>query len=212
MAETATRRKETKKATRTQPQNKDRKVALGGVKSPQSAPRRSCCHISAPNGSSPCRATAISINAAPSGQQVLLPHLCPTRLLSPRLATAVNILTSYPGQRLLAKLTERAWVAVMYQAATTGGTKTISDHGWGHRPWLSQTSKRERPCTEQATRRMEAPQAKRERQPLGRVEPPQSASQGLWLQKAAPHPAGNRSCCHISAPHGLASVPPSSVS
>ena len=82
---------------------------------------------------------------------------------------------------------------------------------WGHRPWFSQTSKRERPCScmlpsflaEQATRRMEAPQAKRERQPLGRVEPPQSASQGLWLQKAAPHPAGNRSCCHISAPHGF---------
>ena len=45
--------------------------------------RRSCCHISAPHGSCPCLATAISINATPSGQQILLPHLCPTWLLSP---------------------------------------------------------------------------------------------------------------------------------
>ena len=45
--------------------------------------RRSCCHISAPHGSCPCLATAISINATPSRQQVLLPHLCPTWILSP---------------------------------------------------------------------------------------------------------------------------------
>ena len=34
----------------------------------------------------------------PAGNRVLLPHLCPTWLLSPRLATAVSTLTSYPGQ------------------------------------------------------------------------------------------------------------------
>ena len=91
-----------------------------------------------------------------------LPHMAPV----PRLATAVSILTSYPGQRLFAsrkpslparcfllarkrKTTERAWAAVMYQAATTGIKERRPSviMAWGHRPWLSQTSKHERPCS-----------------------------------------------------------------
>ena len=142
----------------------------------------------------------------------------------------------------------------MYQAATTGIKERRSSviMAWGHRPWLSQTSKHERRCVkatgasnslqlrscmlpsflaEQATRRREAKKTKKRRQPQKKREKgsprrsraPQSASRGgpvatslphmapvlVWLQLSVstPHPAGNRSCCHISAPHG--SCPPS---
>ena len=51
------------------------------------------------------------------------------------------------------KTTERAWAAVMYQAATTGIKERRSSviMAWGHRPWLSQTSKHERRCVLKAT-------------------------------------------------------------
>ena len=174
-------------------------------------------------------------------KEVLLPHLCPTWLLSlsgysyqyqrhtqratgPVATSLPHTAPVPPSGHSSEYIDLLSGPAAACKANREGmGSSHVSGSNdrkerrpavimaWGHRPWFSQTSKRERPCScmlpsflaEQATRRMEAPQAKRERQPLGRVEPPQSASQGLWLQKAAPHPAGNRSCCHISAPHGF---------
>ena len=134
---------------------KRERQSVGGVEPPKSASQevsikkavphpagnRSCCHLFAPHG------------------------CCP-----PVWLTAVSILTSYPGQRQLAsgkpslparwflsarkrKTTERAWAAVTYQAATTGIKEQRPSviMAWGHRPWLSQTSKHERRCVLKAT-------------------------------------------------------------
>ena len=75
----------------------------------------------------------------------------------------------------------------------------------------------------QKNKKRTQPQNKERKVALGGVKPLQSASRGgpvatslphmapvfVWLQLSVstPHPAGNRSCCHISAPHG--SCPPS---
>ena len=153
-----------------------------------------------------------------------MPHLCPTWLMSrvwPQLLTTRTASGSLPAenqdclqdgsyQQEKERQQEWAWAAVMYQTAITG-TKVISDHGMGTQA-LAQSNKQTVLACCLASWQKKKPeewehhQTMRERQPVGGVEPSQSASQGLWLKKVAPHPAGNRSCCHISAPHG--SCPP----